>query len=96
MSINEMSEKLIESTDDDRVLSGGTYCRVLHLLPEDVIILSVEHLLSEASICRLKAQLKTEFPDNPVIVLDNGAKLSLVRRENIGDRKSSELGDVFI
>ena len=49
------------------------------LRPGDVLLLTVADTLSMSTMAHLQEQFAAKFPDNRMIIAENGAKLSVLR-----------------
>jgi len=58
--------------------------KILDLHPEDVIVISAARALSMASRDRICQSLRSIFPRNKVVVLEEGMKFAAVRESGEG------------
>lgn len=57
----------------------AVHVEVLRLCPGDTVVLRVDVRLNAQQRHQLAGLLRNRFPNNPVLVLDAGAELSIVR-----------------
>jgi len=69
-----------ESEVMENKLYLGKYKR-LNIKKDDVIILNLEQEIPTEGIKRMKKLIKQTFPDNKIIVLCKGVKLSVIRKK---------------
>jgi hypothetical protein len=51
---------------------------VVRLKPTDVIVFESSRLLSEEAIARMRASVQPIWPDNKIVVCENGLRLKVV------------------
>ena len=50
--------------------------------PNDVIVITFPQTLSQAAIVSTKAQSRGLFPDNKILIIDNGGKIGVMAPED--------------
>lgn len=55
--------------------------RTLGVKPGDTLVLSLQQSLSHEVAERIRCQMLTKFPENPVVVLCEGAELGVIRKD---------------
>jgi len=55
--------------------------RILRLQPGDTLLLTAEHQVTEAELDAIGKNLAERFPGHPVVLLDNGLSLDILRKD---------------
>lgn len=56
---------------------------VVRLQHDDILVLHAEQVMSNKQVEDIAARAKERFPDQEVIVIDGGMKLSVVRKDGV-------------
>jgi hypothetical protein len=68
--------------------------RIMRLQPDDVIVVEVDYPVSAHDIDQFKARLEHTFPGHKAIVLDNGARLSVARPDEVKHDPDGPVGGI--
>jgi hypothetical protein len=57
--------------------------QILRLVPDDIIVLSIDRMMTREQVQELREHCRKQIPDHLVVILTSGLKLSVLSRAEI-------------
>lgn len=76
---SELDEALDKVTELRKILGDGARISVLELHPGDILVVRLLGRATQAQIIGMRDFVKAKFPDNEVMVMEDGADLAVLR-----------------